>query len=244
MTPQKPVGRPRRQPKLRAAAGSPREEITAAAVRLFVEKGYVQTTMSDIAREVGLNQSSVYYWFERKEAILQEAVTINRAPLDYLARIESHSCSPAVQLYRLLHFDTAQMALADIDFNEIETIASSQPESFTEFWDDYARLHRTVAELIEAGIASEQFVDCEPHSTATTALSVNEGMQKRYRRQTKHMPGSGHRFVYDPLDADEWAHLAASTTIRSLLRRPDEAREIRSQAGTGYHLPVNDNQPS
>jgi AcrR family transcriptional regulator len=56
------IGRPRNDADS-AATTSPRTGIVNAATRLFSEKGYAQTTMSDIARAVGLQQSSLFYWF-------------------------------------------------------------------------------------------------------------------------------------------------------------------------------------
>ncbi|OKH75080.1 hypothetical protein EB72_13535 [Mycobacterium sp. SWH-M1] len=104
------IGRPRRDAES-APAGSPRTGIVSAATRLFSEKGYAQTTMSDIARAAGLQQSSLYYWFRNKEQLLGETLVVNRAPLKFIAEVGAGSGSPAVKLYRLLRFDTMQLAL-------------------------------------------------------------------------------------------------------------------------------------
>ena len=44
--------------------------ILVIAARLFREHGYLNTTMTEIARACGLGQSSLYYWFRQKEDIL------------------------------------------------------------------------------------------------------------------------------------------------------------------------------
>ncbi|MFG1934058.1 TetR/AcrR family transcriptional regulator [Mycobacterium sp. NPDC048908] len=105
------IGRPRNN-TASAQTSSPRTDIVNAATKLFSEKGYAQTTMSDIARASGLQQSSLYYWFRNKEQLLQEALMVNRAPLKFIAEVGAGSGSPAVKLYRLLRFDTMQLALS------------------------------------------------------------------------------------------------------------------------------------
>jgi AcrR family transcriptional regulator len=227
----RPVGRPRLDAAAPAQSDrSPRDEIVAAATKLFAERGYAQTTMSDIARAVGLQQSSLYYWFRRKELILQEALVVNRAPLDFIGRVGAGSGSPALKLYRLLRYDTRQLALSPIDFNEIERIAENQQDEFVEFWRDYTRLHEWVASLVRAAIDEGLFITCDPAETATGLLCFNEGVQKRYRYQARHEPGTGNPFVHEPLSAERWAELVAVTAVRSLLRRPADIGRIQRQA--------------
>jgi AcrR family transcriptional regulator len=46
------------------------QEITEAAQRLFVERGYPQTTIDDIAAAVGMSRRSVFRYFPTKEDIV------------------------------------------------------------------------------------------------------------------------------------------------------------------------------
>lgn len=45
--------------------------IVSAAQRLFIEKGYSGTSMSDIAAEAGINRSALHYYFRTKEKMFQ-----------------------------------------------------------------------------------------------------------------------------------------------------------------------------
>ena len=161
-----------------------RLRIVNAATKLFSERGYAQTTMSDIARACGLQQSSLYYWFRNKEGLLQETLLVNRVPLDFIAEVGAGSGSPAVKLYRLLRFDTLQLALSPIDFNEIQRIAHDQRSDFGQFWTDYERLRQWVADLIAAAIGEGRFVECDKDETAGLLLNFDEGAQKRTRLHT------------------------------------------------------------
>jgi AcrR family transcriptional regulator len=53
-----------------------RQSIIQAAIQVLSEKGYEQTTMQDIAEMADLSTSSVYYYFESKLAILEEAFNV------------------------------------------------------------------------------------------------------------------------------------------------------------------------
>jgi hypothetical protein len=54
-------------------------------------------------------------------------------------------------------------------------------------------------------------------------------MQKRYRFQHRHSNGSDNPFTHTTHTAEEWAELVASTSVRSLLRRPADIARIRRQ---------------
>jgi AcrR family transcriptional regulator len=235
----RPVGRPRSRASEAAqqdgasdieAARSPRDAIVAAATRLFAAHGYQETTMSDIAKAAGLQQSSLYYWFRRKELILQDALVVNRAPLEFIGRVGAGSGSPALKLYRLLRFDTRQLAEAAVDFNEIERVAESQPEEFADFWRDYTRLHEWVTSLVRAGIAEGMFIECDPSDTATALLCFDEGMQKRYRFQQRHAVAGASPFVHRSRSAQAWAETVASLSVRALLAQPESLTDIVAAA--------------
>jgi AcrR family transcriptional regulator len=215
------IGRPRNDADA-APTASPRAGIVNAATKLFSEKGYAQTTMSDIARASGLQQSSLYYWFRNKEQLLQEALLVNRAPLKFIAEVGAGSGSPALKLYRLLRFDTMQLAMSPIDFNEIQRIAHDQRAEFHQFWTDYERLKQWVVDLIGAAIGEGKFIDCDKEETAGLLLNFDEGAQKRTRLHTDH----GDRGE----EAIRVGEQVATLSVRGLLKRPSEIGRITAQA--------------
>lgn len=180
--------------------------------------------MSDIARAVGLQQSSLYYWFRNKEQLLQETLLVNRAPLKFIAEVGAGSGSPAVKLYRLLRFDTMQLAMSPIDFNEIQRIAHDQRREFHQFWTDYERLRQWVADLIGAAINEGRFIDCDKEETAGLLLNFDEGAQKRTRLHTD----QGDRVE----EANRVGEQVATIAVRGLLKRPSEITRIAALAAT------------
>ena len=65
-----------------------KSRIIKATVGLFSKKGYHDTTMEDIANELGVSRSAIYLYFESKEAILQEIFLLNQESLRNL--LEQH----------------------------------------------------------------------------------------------------------------------------------------------------------
>jgi len=224
----RPLGRPRAAGGV--PGGPPRDEIIAAAGRLFAERGYAQVTMSDIARAAGLQQSSLYYWFRKKELILQATFAVNRVPLEFINRIGARSGSPALKLYRLVRFDTQQLCHSPCDVNELERLAEGQPDLFATFWEDRQRLHDWIVTLVTAGVEEGQFVACDADLVAVSVLSFDEGIQKRFRHQDQHRAGSTNPFCHQPRGADELAEFSAATMLRALLRRPGDLSRLQRQA--------------
>ena len=49
---------------------STKEKITATALALFAQRGYDGVSVRDICKQVGIKESSLYYHFPSKQAIL------------------------------------------------------------------------------------------------------------------------------------------------------------------------------
>src|SRR5438034_10288616 len=86
--------------------GAPREDqVRAAALRLFKEKGYHATSMRDIASEVGINKGSLYSYIRSKEDLL--IPVFERAMGVLLAQIEAITADsglrPTERLKRAIH---------------------------------------------------------------------------------------------------------------------------------------------
>lgn len=69
---------------VRRRGSDTRQEILAAATRLFSAYGYRGTSLADIAHAIGYSKASVLYHFASKEALLAELVAPAAADLDAL----------------------------------------------------------------------------------------------------------------------------------------------------------------
>src|SRR4051812_49185987 len=81
------------------------EEVYAAALRLFMEKGYHATSMQDIAAAVGLYKGSLYHYIGGKEDLLVQV--FERGMGSLISQVEAiaadSSLSPSVQLRQVIH---------------------------------------------------------------------------------------------------------------------------------------------
>ena len=57
--------RTRKEPEQR------KQEIFAAAVQLFMEKGYAATTVADITKAAGVAKGTFFYYFATKDVLLE-----------------------------------------------------------------------------------------------------------------------------------------------------------------------------
>ena len=174
------AGRPRAD--ARPVTGDPTDEILAAASRLIGELGVGGTPMSRIAAEVGLKQSSLYYYFRRKEEILAALVArANVVPLELLATIVAEGGAPAVQVHRFVRADVAALCALPFDINDIHRIAMRDPVEFASYWKERASLERQLAGILRRGIADGSLRKVDPKLTALTVLANDEGAQNWYR---------------------------------------------------------------
>ncbi|MFI1734176.1 TetR/AcrR family transcriptional regulator [Streptomyces acidicola] len=98
-------GRPRSAPK-RHNGLSTQEEILQVASRLFGEQGYAKTTTRQIADSVGIKQSTLYYHFADKQAILASLLSSTVTPALECARwLGERGLDPVVRLCALVAFD-------------------------------------------------------------------------------------------------------------------------------------------
>jgi TetR/AcrR family transcriptional regulator len=204
--------------------------ILVAAARLFRDRGYLNTTMTEIARECGLGQSSLYYWFRQKEDILLGLLALNRVSLEFAEQVLAETGSPAVRLLRLLRLDILELCSSPIDICEVEVLAEQQPDVFVEFWADTAALHQHIGTLISDGIARGEFIECDPEFAALNICAAEEGVQRRYRNSAAHAPGGSSPFRHQNYSREHVAGELAAMLVRGLLRDPATLPKLTAAA--------------
>jgi len=87
-----------------------RHEIFAAAARLFLEKGFIETSMREVAEAAGMGKSSLYDYFRTKDDILLWYFLDDAEDMTALAREISLQPIPAIEkLHRILHKQMERM---------------------------------------------------------------------------------------------------------------------------------------
>jgi len=92
-------------PRTSKAPEERHRELVDCAVRLFSQKGYGATAVSDIVREVGVAQGTFYYHFKSKESVLEAVVerTTGDLALQIQDAVARPDRSPGQRLDRVLN---------------------------------------------------------------------------------------------------------------------------------------------
>jgi AcrR family transcriptional regulator len=143
-----------------AAAPAREDQVRAAALRLFKEKGYHATSMRDIAAAVGINKGSLYSYIKSKEDLLipvfEQAQGVLTSQIEHICA--DASLSPTDRLKRAIHAHV--MAVADnldvltVYLSEWRQLAA---ESLALNRDQRARYAFLFHEILREGVASGEF---------------------------------------------------------------------------------------
>jgi len=136
------------------------EETCETALRLFLERGYDNTPMSLIAKELGLTKAGVYHHFESKEHLLYviHKNTMNRLLLpvieeaERIAGAEQRLRSFVLEYARLLTRDSS----ARILISEARRLTPEHFEEIRQVWRrGFELLRNAIVELKRTGRCGE-----------------------------------------------------------------------------------------
>jgi AcrR family transcriptional regulator len=221
------VGRPRKRPHA-ATEGEPREQILNAASALFAARGIAEVSMLEIAEQSGLGQSSLYYWFRRKELIVAELLQqVNRLPLAFAKQLDAEGDGADVQLFRLVQFDVRTVCDFPLEITEVHRFSRRARSAFEVYWRERRELIRTLEQLVTGGIEEGCFRRVDAHLCALTIIAQDESVQNWHLRE----PRQKSRGVETPrYRADDIAEFVATQTVGSLLAAPTRLEALKKRA--------------
>ncbi len=140
-------------PVAKSKANGKHETILAAAVRVFAEEGYFRSTVSQIAREAGVADGTIYLYFQNKEDIL--ATFVRQHSLQFFEAFSERvkEAKTAVEKLRLLvnlHFTVAQRDRWKALVYQVEMRRSSRLMR-KEIKDALKAYHDVVGQIVEEG---------------------------------------------------------------------------------------------
>jgi AcrR family transcriptional regulator len=102
--------------------------VLEAAVPLFVRDGYLETTMSGIARAAGVAVQTLYLSFGSKAAVLEAALAAGAAdqPIEYVAALHAEPSGEAA--LRRYVTDTAELIERRFPLDAVLRAAAADPE--------------------------------------------------------------------------------------------------------------------
>jgi AcrR family transcriptional regulator len=137
-------------------------EIVAAALEVFVERGYAAAKLEDVARKAGVTKGTVYLYFDSKEALFKAVVRETIVPT--IARgeqmVAEHRGSSA-QLFRDL-IGAWWRLMGETSLAGIPKLMMAEAANFPElarfYYDEVvSRGHRLIGSVLERGIATGEF---------------------------------------------------------------------------------------
>ncbi|MCW5597302.1 MAG: TetR/AcrR family transcriptional regulator [Rhodocyclaceae bacterium] len=156
-----PVTRWRRRKEARP------QELTDAALALFVEKGYAATRLDEIAAQAGVSKGTLYLYFSSKEELFKAVVREGLLPL--LAEGETlvaNAPGSASELFRTIVMRWWEV-VGDNPIGGISKLIFAEARNFPEITRFYAeevidRGKRLLAAALQRGIDSGEFRPFNP----------------------------------------------------------------------------------
>lgn len=214
-------GRPRKSGQ---TSTNQRSDILNTAIRLFTEHGFQRTSMTQIARESGLNQSSLYYWYRNKAAILQDILAQNHLSENVMNALRDIDAPSTVKLYAVMASDLEMLCALPFDYYDLEHSALAHADEFEDFYENYDHLRQGVRTIIEEGMADGSFSVSDASNAAIAVLTLNEGLQHRFRIQRADPAQADKEF-----DLNRYIRLGAEGSLR-MVHGDEDLEDIVSQA--------------
>jgi AcrR family transcriptional regulator len=162
----------RQEPRWERRKDARPEQITAAALDLFVERGYAATRLEDVAERAGVSKGTVYLYFANKaellKAVVREGIV---SPLsEARSLIEQYQGSIFDLLGRLIRQWWARIGATSL--SGIPKLMIAEARNFPDIAEFYLTeviepMNAAVRRLIERGIESGEFRQVDAVQMAT-----------------------------------------------------------------------------
>jgi AcrR family transcriptional regulator len=158
-----------------------REQIVRATIRCLAREGYTRLTMKQVAREAGVSQGILHYYFADKRAMLAATLEAVTRDLDRrVAAAQSRTGRDARARLRALVRACLEVAVSRPEFWVV----------FVEFWGEmlhdrrlrdlntavYSRTRRLIGRLIAEGVRAGRFRPVDPRRASAVVLGLIDGL--------------------------------------------------------------------
>jgi len=158
-----------------------REQIVRATIRCLAREGYTRLTMKKVAREAGVSQGILHYYFADKRAMLAATLEAVTRDLDRrVAAAQSRTGRDSRARLRALVRACLEVAVSRPEFWVV----------FVEFWGEmlhdrrlrdlntaaYSRTRRLIGRLIAEGVRAGRFRPVDPRRASAVVLGLIDGL--------------------------------------------------------------------
>lgn len=148
-------------------------------MKCFARYGLDKTTLEDIAKEVGLNKASLYYYYKNKEDIFLE-VAITEGT-DFLGTLQEHVLdkkgTEARVTYYLLERINYYKNILNMNRVSTETLNKMLPRYF-ELFDVVIRQEvQFLSGIIKEGVKQGELKTVNPNRLASSLIGMNDALK-------------------------------------------------------------------
>jgi TetR/AcrR family transcriptional regulator, biofilm operon repressor len=156
-----------------------KDNIGKAAMQCFARFGLEKTTLDDIARSVGLNKASLYYYYRNKEDIFLEAAV--KEGEHFIQQLEARTLQKKGTQNRVLFYlqERIQYYMHVLNMNNIsvETLNKLLPRFF-ELYEHVTRQEiQFVTGLLQAGIREGELEKTDAVRLASSLITVSDAVK-------------------------------------------------------------------
>jgi AcrR family transcriptional regulator len=151
-------------------------ELTAAALALFVEKGFATTRLEDVAASAGVSKGTLYLYFDSKEALFKAVIQEGIVPVveENEAIAARHEGSAFALLERLL--DNWGKKVGETAYAGIPKLMVAEARNFPEvaqfYYENVIRRGRAlIGAALERGMRSGEFRRMDVETTIDVLIA-------------------------------------------------------------------------
>lgn len=176
--------------KRKEATAARRRLILTAAATCFIERGFHQTSIRDIAQQAGISLGNLYNHFDGKEALIAEIASLEREEQQKLEDNLADIPDPGRALETFIEEYAAYCARLENAALAAEIIAEAirNPGIAAGYLDNRNRLLKMVTSLIEATTANGTGSSLPLKQRAEFTVDLIEGLAERCAYEER-MPG-------------------------------------------------------
>jgi AcrR family transcriptional regulator len=171
------TGNPSKREQLREER---RQQIVAAALAVFAERGYSSANVSDVAARAGVSQGTIYWYFESKEELFRAAILY--AFMDF-----GEEAIGGLDQYSTATDKVRAMARVMEEFADVAQglfmlflgywASSDRREESAQIWIDLLKEYKDVVSgVIEEGTASGEFRPVDAEALTWALLAAYDGL--------------------------------------------------------------------
>jgi len=199
----------------RTNSDNPRKDLVLQALldqsaELFIQRGYANTRMQDIADSLNMSRSSLYHYFDNKEevlvALVEGDVMIATDALEEL--LKDPAISYADKLRRWIAHNINEKLSGGMRFRLVDRVQDDLPAEYRSlFRQKQRRVLELVTRVIEGGVRAGEFRSTDPKVTAFAVIGMSNWVAWWYSPHKTNSP-------------DEIAGCMIEMVLRGLLNTP------------------------